>query len=167
LSLPWWVPELPVGEKILRALIIYLFLLLVFRFLGRHQVGQMTPFDLVVLLILSNVLQNAMIDPDNSVSGCLIGACTVLAANWIISRWAAASPRFERAVEGVPTMLVHRGQIVEKNLRHECISREELMSNLRSQGVFHVSEIHAAILEVSGRISVLKEEAPHPPDSHS
>jgi uncharacterized membrane protein YcaP (DUF421 family) len=157
----WWLPEVPILEKIFRAFVVYVFLLLVFRFLGKRQVGQMTPFDLIVLLILSNVLQNAMIGPDNSVSGGLIGACTVLAVNWLISRLAVTSPRLERVIEGVPTLLVHCGQIVEANMRHECISHEDLMSNLRAQGCFHIHEIRAAVLEPSGKISILKEDGRH------
>lgn len=156
----WWLPEISIGEKILRSLIVYFFLLIMFRLLGKRQVGQMTPFDLIVLLILSNVLQNAMIGPDNSVTGGLIGAATVLAANWIVGRIAFGSSRMERAIEGVPTVLVHRGALVEQNLRRETISREELLSNLRSQGVFSLKEVRVAVLEPSGKLSVLKEDTP-------
>lgn len=154
----WWLPDVSIGEKILRSLIVYFFLLAMFRLLGKREVGQLTPFDLIVLLILSNVLQNAMIGPDNSVTGGLIGAATVLAANWIVGRIAFSSPRMERAIEGVPTLLVHRGAFVEQNLRRETISKEELLSNLRSQGVFNLQEVRAAVLEPSGKLSVLKEE---------
>jgi len=156
----WWLPEVPVTEKIIRALIVYFFLLIMFRVLGKRQVGQMTPFDLIVLLILSNVLQNAMIGPDNSVTGGLIGAVTILAVNWAVSRIAFDSPRFERAVEGVPTVLIHHGKIVEKNLRKETISHEDLLSNLRSQGCFNINEIETAVLEPSGKISLLKTDQP-------
>jgi uncharacterized membrane protein YcaP (DUF421 family) len=159
--MPWWLPEVSVGEKILRALIVYFFLLIMFRVLGKRQVGQMTPFDLIVLLILSNVLQNAMIGPDNSVTGGLIGALTILAVNWAVSRIAFDSPKFERAIEGVPTVLIHNGKIVEKNLRKETISREDLLSNLRTQGCFNINEVETAVLEPSGKISLLKME--HPP----
>jgi len=156
----WWLPEVSVGEKIIRALIVYFFLLIMFRVLGKRQVGQMTPFDLIVLLILSNVLQNAMIGPDNSVLGGMIGALTILAVNWAVSRIAFDSPRFERAIEGVPTVLIHDGRIVESNLRKETISREDLMSNLRSQGCFSLSEVETAVLEPSGKISLMKKEHP-------
>lgn len=153
----WWLPEVPVAEKIIRALIVYLFLLIMFRVLGKRQVGQMTPFDLVVLLILSNVLQNAMIGPDNSVLGGLIGALTILAVNWAVGRIAFDSPKFERAIEGVPTVLIHNGKYVEGNLRKETISKEDLMSNLRTQGCFTVTEVETAVLEPSGKISLLKK----------
>ncbi len=153
-----WLPEITVLEKIVRSLTVYAFLLLAFRLIGKRQVAQMTPFDLIVLLMISNVLQNAMIGPDNSITGGLIGATTVLAANWIVGRMAFSSPRMERAIEGVPTLLVHHGHLIEANLRRESFSHEDLLSNLRSQGVFDIKEVRAAILEPSGKLSVLRYE---------
>ena len=156
----WWIPDIPLEEKILRSLIVYLFLLLVFRLLGKRQVGQLTPFDLIVLLMISNVLQNAMIGPDNSVTGGLLGASTILLVNWLISRFAFLSRRFERIVEGDPVLVVHHGKVIESSLRRENFSREELLSTLRSQGVFDVGEVRAAVLETSGKLSVLRYEKP-------
>jgi uncharacterized membrane protein YcaP (DUF421 family) len=155
----WWLPEISVGEKILRSLIVYFFLLIMFRLLGRREVAQMTVFDLVVLLILSNVLQNAMIGPDNSVTGGLIGAGTILVINWAVGRAAYSSRWFERAVEGVPMLLIHGGHLVEQNLRRASISKEELLSNLRSQGVFAIDDVRVAVLEPSGKLSVLRADA--------
>jgi len=128
----------------------------------RREVAQMTVFDLIVLLILSNVLQNAMIGPDSSVTGGLIGAATILAINWLVGRAAFSSRWFERAVEGVPLLLVHSDHLVESNLRRANISREELCFNLRSQGVFAVTDVRAAVLEPSGKLSVLKADAGSP-----
>ncbi|HKV06229.1 MAG TPA: YetF domain-containing protein [Candidatus Acidoferrales bacterium] len=161
----WWIPEVPVGEKILRSLIVYFFLLIMFRLLGKREVAQMTVFDLIVILILSNVLQNAMIGPDNSVTGGLIGASAILAINWLLGRAAFSSKWFERVIEGVPMLLVHGGHLVEPNLRRAGISREELLSNLRSQGVFELGEVRAAVLEPSGKLSVLKRDSTHATDS--
>lgn len=161
----WWLPEIPVAEKILRSLIVYFFLLIMFRLLGKREVAQMTVFDLVVLLILSNVLQNAMIGPDNSVTGGLIGAATILAINWAVGRAAFSSRWFEKTIEGVPTLLVHSGEMVLPNLRRTNISREELLSNLRSQGIFDLEEVRAAVLEPSGKLSVLKKEASRPTET--
>ena len=155
----WWLPEISVGEKILRSLIVYFFLLLMLRLLGKREVAQMTVFDLVVLLILSNVLQNAMIGPDNSVTGGLIGATAILIANWVMGRLAFQSKWFGRAIEGVPVLLVHHGQFVEPNLRRESISKEDVLSTLRTQGVFHLHEVRVAVLEPSGKLSVMKEES--------
>ena len=153
-----WFPEVSPVEKIIRSLVVYVFLLVMFRIIGKRQVGQMTPFDLIVLLILSNVLQNAMIGPDNSILGGLIGATTILGANWMVSRAAISSRLFERAVEGVPTLLVHQGMPIEANLRRESISREDLLATLRSQGIFSLSDVNAAVLETSGKVSVLRRE---------
>lgn len=155
----WWLPEISTGEKILRSLIVYFFLLLMLRLLGKREVAQMTVFDLVVLLMLSNVLQNAMIGPDNSVTGGLIGATAILAANWLMGRLAFKSKRFGRALEGVPVLLVHHGQFIEPNLRRESISQEDVLSTLRTQGVFHLHEVRAAVLEPSGKLSIMKEES--------
>ena len=128
----------------------------------RREVAQMTVFDLIVLLILSNVLQNAMIGPDSSVTGGLIGAATILAINWLVGRAAFSTRWFERAVEGVPLLLVHSDHLVESNLRRANISREELFFNLRSQGVFAVTDVRAAVLEPSGKLSVLKADSGSP-----
>lgn len=157
----WWIPEISILEKILRSAIVYVFLLVAFRLLGKRQVGQLTPFDLIVLLIISNVLQNAMIGPDNSLTGGLIGATTVLGLNWIVARVTMKSRKLERLVEGVPTILVHHGHVIEENLKRELISREELLSALRKQGVFNLSDVKVAMLEESGALSVLREEQPN------
>jgi len=156
----WWLPEIPLTEKILRSLIVYFFLLVMFRLLGKREVAQMTVFDLIVLLILSNALQNAMIGPDNSVSGGLIGATAILVVNWLVGRAAFSNRWFERAVEGVPVLLVHGSHLVEKNMRRANISKEELLSALRSQGAFSLDDVIAAVLEPSGRISVLRSKDP-------
>jgi len=160
----WWLPEISTGEKILRSLIVYFFLLFMLRLLGKREVAQMTVFDLVVLLILSNVLQNAMIGPDNSVTGGLIGATAILAANWLMGRLVFKSKRFGRAIEGVPVLLVHHGQFIEPNMRRESISKEDVLSTLRTQGVFNLHEVRAAVLEPSGKLSVMKEESPSVPE---
>ncbi len=160
-----WLPELPVWEKILRSFVVYGFLLLAFRLIGKRQVAQMTPFDLIVLLIISNVLQNAMIGPDNSILGGMIGATTILAANWVVGYMAFSSRRAERLIEGVPTILVHHGHIIEPNLRREEFSHEDLLSSLRSQGFFDVKDVRLAILEPSGKISVMGVAGKNDPKS--
>jgi uncharacterized membrane protein YcaP (DUF421 family) len=161
------MPEISPFEKIFRSAIVYLFLLVAFRLLGKRQVGQMTPFDLIVLLIISNVLQNAMIGPDNSVTGGLIGATTVLMLNWLVAGLALKSRRVERLVEGAPTILVHHGRVMEEHLKRELISREQLLSALRRQGIFDISEVKVAVLEESGALSVLREEQPNSSQGHS
>src|SRR5574337_914231 len=110
-----FIPEISIAEKILRSGVVYLFLLLAFRFTGKRQVGQLTPFDLVVLLIISNVVQNAVIGNDNSLGGGLIGAVTILALNYGVTEMAYRSKRARRLLEAQPTLLIHNGRILEEN----------------------------------------------------
>ena len=107
-----WLPEVGVVEKVIRSFVVYVFLLGVFRLTGKRQVGALTPFDLIVLLIVSNVLQNAMIGPDNSVLGGFLGAGTIFAANAVVARLTYFSRRLERLIDGTPTQLVHDGHVV-------------------------------------------------------
>jgi uncharacterized membrane protein YcaP (DUF421 family) len=104
-----WLPDVAVWEKVFRSLIVYLFLLLAFRLLGKRQVGQLTPFDLIVLLIISNVLQNAMIGPDNSLAGGLIGAAVIFLANYLVVELTFRFPRARRLLEAQPTLLCTTG----------------------------------------------------------
>src|SRR5213083_1803050 len=119
-----FVPEIGIWEKVLRSVVVYLFVLLAFRFTGKRQVGQLTPFDLVVLLIISNVVQNAVIGPDNSIGGGMIGAVTILALNWMVVELSYRFKPFRRAMEGIPTLLVHDGKILHENLKKERITLE-------------------------------------------
>src|SRR5437899_8541454 len=112
-----WLPEVGVVEKVIRSFVVYVFLLGVFRLTGKRQVGQLTPFDLVVLLIISNVLQNAMIGPDNSVTGGLVGACTIFFLNGVVARATFHSRGLEKLIDGMPTHLVHDGHVDEAAMR--------------------------------------------------
>jgi len=154
----WWIPDIPVWEKIVRPIVVYLFILAMFRLLGKRQVAQMTPFDLVILMILSNVMQNAMIGNDNSLTGGLVGGAALLLFNWLVTRVSSRSRFLQRKIEGDPTLLVHHGRVIEGALRNEGLSREDLLANLRMQGVFNIEDVRAAVLENSGRLSVLKAE---------
>jgi uncharacterized membrane protein YcaP (DUF421 family) len=126
-----WVPDIPLVEKVLRSVVVYGFLLAAFRVVGKRQLGQMTPFDLVVLLIISNVVQNALIGNDNSLGGGLIGATTILALNAVVARVTYASKRVQRAVEHAPTILVRHGRLLRKNLARERISLDEFHAAMR------------------------------------
>jgi uncharacterized membrane protein YcaP (DUF421 family) len=148
-----WVPEVTVLERIVRAAVGYGFLLVAFRLTGKRQVGQLTPFDLVVLLIVSNVLQNAMIGPDNSVTGGLVGALTIFACNGLVARVSFMHRRLERLIDGRPTRLVHNGRIDETAMRSELVTRAELHAALREAGIASVGEAHFAMLESTGRIT--------------
>ncbi len=108
-----WQPDIAVAEKVLRAVVVYLFMLAAFRFTGKRQVGQLTPFDLVLLLIISNVVQNAIIGPDNSLGGGLLGAVVILALNYAIVEVTYRSKRLRHLLEAQPTLLVHNGRILQ------------------------------------------------------
>ena len=150
-----FVSELPVIEKIARAAIVYLFLLVAFRLTGKRQVGQLTPFDLVVLLVISNIVQNAMIGNDNSVLGGLIGATTILVLNYGIVELTFRFKRLRRLVEAHPTLLIHDGKILHDNLRAERLTLDDLQAALRRAGVADPTRVRFAVLEESGGISVV------------
>lgn len=150
-----WIPEIPILEKVLRSAAVYFFILVALRFTGKRQVGQLTPFDLVVLLLLSNVVQNAVTGPDNSLAGGLIGAATILGLNYVV---AEISYRFKPArhlLEGDPTILVHNGKVLKHNLQRERINMNDLSAALRKNGVSDVSSVRFAVLEENGQISVV------------
>jgi uncharacterized membrane protein YcaP (DUF421 family) len=150
-------PGITVWEKVLRAAVVYLFLLIAFRLTGKRQVGQMTTFDLVVVLVISNVLQNAMIGADNSVAGGILGAAVILIVNFIIAEIAVRSRRAERILEPEPTVLIVNGKIIEKNLRKELISIADLHSALRKDGIISSEDVKLAVLEPNGAISIIKK----------
>ena len=148
-----WLPEVGLVEKLLRSFVVYAFLLVVFRLTGKRQVGSLTPFDLTVLLIVSNALQNAMIGPDNSVLGGLLGAGTIFAANAVVARLTFHSRRLEKLIDGSPTRLVHDGQVDEEAMRQELVTRAELHAALREAGMFDLSQARFAMLEANGKIT--------------
>jgi uncharacterized membrane protein YcaP (DUF421 family) len=125
---------LPILEKLLRPVIVYLVLVLLLRLFGKRELAQLNPFDLVVLLSLSNTVQNAIIGDDNSVTGGLIGAFSLLAINWLVVRVLFRSRRLTRAFEGQAAVLVHNGQIDQKALERESLTREELLDVIHRQG---------------------------------
>lgn len=148
-------PDIPVLEKVLRSAVVYLFLLVAFRLAGKRQLGQMTPFDLVVLLIISNVVQNALIGNDNSLGGGLLGATVILLLNAGVAWLTFRHKRVERVVEHTPTILVKHGQILRENLRRERLSLPELRAALRREGVVSLRNVRYAILEEDGHLSVI------------
>ena len=157
-----WLPEIPVWEKAFRSLVVYLFLLLAFRVTGKRQVGELTPFDLTVLLIISNVVQNAIIGPDDSLGGGLIGAAVIFLANYLVAEITFRSRRVRRLLEAAPTLLVHNGRILHKNLTSERVTLDELHAAMRRSGVAAVEQVRAAVLEENGGISVIPRIADSP-----
>jgi uncharacterized membrane protein YcaP (DUF421 family) len=140
-------------EKIVRPVLVYVFLVVGLRLAGRRELAQLNAFDLVVLLTISNTVQNAIIGSDNSLAGGLIGATTLLVFNYIVVRFVFGHPRIERLLEGDPTYLVQRGRLVEDRLRAEGITRAELESAARRQGFASLGEVDRAILEATGSIT--------------
>jgi uncharacterized membrane protein YcaP (DUF421 family) len=146
-SFPWW-------EFILRGLIIYVFLLVILRLTGKRQVGQLAPFDLVLLLVLSNSVQNAMNGGDNSITGGIISATTLIIVNGIVGRLTYKSKKLEQLIEGRPEILVHNGKLYSDVLEREQLSHHELNAAMRAAGCACIEEVHYAILENTGQITV-------------
>jgi uncharacterized membrane protein YcaP (DUF421 family) len=153
-----FVPDVSVAEKILRSAVVYVFLLVAFRMAGKRTLGQMTAFDLIVLLVISNVVQNALIGNDNSVGGGLLGATTILILNGVVAWLTFRSKRLERIIENTPTVLVRHGRIRWESLRRERMSLPELRTALRREGVLTVGDVRYAILEEDGRVSVIPRQ---------
>jgi len=157
-----FVPEIAILEKVLRSVVVYLFMLLAFRFTGKRQVGQLTPFDLVVLLVISNVVQNAVIGPDNSLGGGLLGAAVILGLNYLVVELTFRSKPLRRLLEATPTLLIHNGHILYQNLRKERITLDDLHAALRRSGIVDAEQVRAAVLEENGGISVIPRQAGGP-----
>jgi uncharacterized membrane protein YcaP (DUF421 family) len=141
---------LPLLEKVLRPVIVYLALVLLLRVFGKRELAQLNPFDLVVLLSLSNTVQNAIIGEDNSVTGGIIGAVSLLSINWMVVRLLFRSPRLNRALEGKATVLIRDGHVDRKALEREALTREELVEVVHRQGFEHIHEVHRCELEPNG-----------------
>ena len=140
----------PLVEKLLRPIIVYLVLVLLLRLFGKRELAQLNPFDLVVLLSLSNTVQNAIIGDDNSVSGGLIGAFSLLSVNWIVVRILFRAPRLNRAFQGHATALIRDGHIDRQALEREALTREELLEVVHRQGFEHIHDVHRCDLEPNG-----------------
>lgn len=152
------------SDIVARTSIIYLFLFLGFRLMGKRQMGQMNVFDMVVVLIIANAVQNAMIGPDNSLLGGLISALTLFALNFAVTELRASSPLVARWVGGVPTLLVDGGKVLAENLGREHLTEEEVLMALREHGIESLDKVWRAVLETDGTISVVPKAEPqvHP-----
>ena len=148
MSIHWW-------ELIGRGLLVYFFLILLLRSTGKRQIGQMSPFDLVLLMVLSNAVQNSMSGGDNSVTAGLILAVTLVAANWIVGKVTSSNKIMEQLVDGDPQVLFHDGKVYDKILKDSQITRQELIAAVHKAGYADLDMIRAAILENDGTISVI------------
>ena len=145
---------LPILEKLLRPVVVYLVLVLLLRIFGKRELAQLNPFDLVVLLSLSNTVQNAIIGDDNSVTGGVIGAFGLLGINWIVARFLFSSPRLRRLMQGRATVLVRDGKIDQKAMQHESLTPEELLEAIHKQGFTNIHQVGLCELEPSGTFYV-------------
>jgi len=151
----------PAGGQIvlqiaIRTAVIYLVVLIGVRLSGKREVGQMTPFDLTLLLLLSNSVQNAMTGPDTSVIGGVAAASTLLILNYLVGILSGSSRKFRRVVEGEPSLLIHDGKIIASHMAREHVSMDELHRAVREHGIAQCSDVALAVLEVDGSISCLK-----------
>jgi uncharacterized membrane protein YcaP (DUF421 family) len=139
-----------VAEKVLRALIVYLFLVALLRVFGKRELAQLNPFDLVVLLALSNTVQNAIIGDDNSVTGGLIGAMALMGANYLLVRFIFKHRRLDQVLEGRPTTLIEGGRVRRDSLAKELLTESELLMAAHRQGFTSLDDIERCVLEPGG-----------------
>jgi uncharacterized membrane protein YcaP (DUF421 family) len=153
LSVAWW-------ELIARSVIVYIFLIILLRITGKRQIGQLAPFDLVLLLVLSNAVQNSMNGGDNSVIGGVISATTLVALNFGVSYLTYRSKKIEGLIEGQPEVLIHNGRLFQKAMARAKLTHHELNATLREAGCSSIAEVHFAVLENNGSITVTSRSAP-------
>jgi len=150
-----FVLGLPVLEKILRPIVVYAFLVISLRLSGKRELVQLNPFDLVVLLTLSNTVQNAIIGDDNSVSGGLIGATSLLAVNYLVVRFLYGHRKLDQLVEGKADVLIDNGKVRTEHLKRELITMQQLSAAARKQGFDELSEVQQCVLEPGGTLTFI------------
>jgi len=143
-------------QIVLRTGVVYMLVLIGVRLSGKREVGQMTPFDLVLLLLLSNSVQNAMTGPDTSLAGGAVAAATLLSLNYLVAYLSGSNANLRRVIQGEPSLLVHDGTVIESHMARERVSMDELNRALREHGISSVDQVALAVLEVDGSISCLK-----------
>jgi uncharacterized membrane protein YcaP (DUF421 family) len=143
-------------EKVLRPLLIYIFLLLLFRLASKREMAQATLFDFLIILLISNVVQNAMIGADNSILGAVAGASVLVVLSSLLNRATAHSKKARILLEGRPVLLMRDGVIEESMMKNKAISHNDLLSAIRKQGLGRLEDVGYAILELDGTISILK-----------
>jgi uncharacterized membrane protein YcaP (DUF421 family) len=153
-----FVMGLPLAEKILRPVIVYAFLVVSLRLSGKRELVQLNPFDLVVLLTLSNTVQNAIIGEDNSVLGGIIGATSLLATNYLVVRFLYDHRKLDQIVEGRADILVEDGKVQAQHLKKELITKSQLEAAARKQGFASLSEVQQCVLEPGGTLTFLAKK---------
>lgn len=151
LSAPWW-------HFVLRALAVYVVLMLLLRMSGKRAVGQFTPFDLVLLILIGNAVQNGMNGGDNSLTGALILAVCLIVLNYGVAMLTARNPKAERLIEGVPVLLARDGQVFREVLRRELVSRADVDKAMRENGCQEIEQVKLAFLETDGHITIISKD---------
>jgi uncharacterized membrane protein YcaP (DUF421 family) len=149
------VPDVSIVEKVIRPILVYGFLIVLLRIAGQRTLSQMNAFDLIVLLTLSNTVQNAIIGNDNSVLGGMIGATTLVVVNVLVVRYLYKHQGLDRRLEGEPIVLVENGRFLRKNCERALITEDEVMAAIRRQGAAELADVDRVVLETSGTVSVI------------
>lgn len=151
LAAPWW-------HYVLRAVVIYFLVMVLMRVSGKRAMGQFTPFDLVLLILLGNAVQNGINGGDNSLTGAFIMATTLIVINYAVAFATSRNRAVEKLVEGVPVVLAHDGKVYRDVLRRELVSPDDFNEALRNNGIGAVEDVEVALLETNGRISVVSRK---------
>ena len=151
LAMPWW-------EFLLRAVVVYVVLLTMIRISGKRSMGQFTPFDVLLIVLLGNAVQNSLLGKDQSLLGGLFLAAILIALNWIVGFLSSRSRRAERLLEGEPVVLARDGKLFERVLKRELVSENDFDEALRQNGELTMDDVALALLETDGRISVVPKK---------
>ena len=160
-------PDISILEKIVRPVVVYVFLIVGLRLAGKRELAQLNAFDLVVLLTISNTVQNAIIGDDNSVTGGAIGAITLLVTNYLVVRFLFGHRRLDQLVEGQPSVLMRGGHLLKKELAREMMTRSELEVVVRRQGFDGLDAVDEVVLEPGGAIVIRGKTPPKSELNHS
>ncbi|HEX5417627.1 MAG TPA: YetF domain-containing protein [Chloroflexota bacterium] len=142
-----------------KTMIVYVFLILGLRLLGKRELGQMTLYDLVLIIVLANAVQNAMVGSDTTLLGGIVAATTLLALNRLFNYFLVRSPALERETVGEPALIIQNGQLLSRQLRREGVTEAQVMAALREHEIDRIADVKMAVLEVDGTISVVPWEA--------
>ncbi len=159
--------SVPLAEKLLRPAVVYLFLVVFLRVFGKRELAQLNPFDLVVLLSLSNTVQNAIIGNDNSVTGGVAGAFALMGVNYLVVRYLFRHRRLDQILEGTPTVLIEHGKVRRPALAKELLTESELHTVLHRQGFAQLDEVERCVLEPGGTFSIEGKRPPREDRHHA
>jgi uncharacterized membrane protein YcaP (DUF421 family) len=162
-----FVLNLPVIEKVVRPIVVYFAIVLLLRVFGKRELAQLNPFDLVVLLSVSNTVQNAIIGDDNSVTGGIIGALSLFAVNYFVVRFLFQHRRLDQVLEGSPTTLISKGQVVKAGLAKELLTESELVAVAHKQGFDDICDVESCVLEPGGNFFIKAKTPPADERNHA